>query len=71
MKRQTPRPALVLAFSWLLASVVLTLLLAPSLGARGLMWRGLHNALCVFGCSWEVRRAGRLQQRVRGRLAEE
>ena len=71
MTRQTPRPALVLAFAWLLASVVLTLLLAPSLGARGLMWLGLHNGLCVFGCGWEIRRAWRLQQSVRGRRAEE
>ena len=52
MTRPPLRPALVLAFTWLLAAVVLSMLLAPSLGARGLMWLGFHNVLCVIGCAW-------------------
>lgn len=65
------RPALVVAFSWLLASVMLSLLLAPSLGARGLMWLGLHNGLCLIGCGWEIRRAWRIQKTDSDTLDEE
>ena len=71
MKRRSLRPALVVALAWLLASVVLTVLLAPMLGARGLMWLGLQDALCLFGCGWEIRRAWRLQHALRGTSAEE
>ena len=62
MKTATIRPALVFAIAWLLISVVVTLLLFPTLGARGLLWLGIQDAACLFGCSWEIRRAWRLQQ---------
>ena len=71
MPRTRVRPALIVAFSWLLASVMLSLLLVPSLGARGLMWLGLHNALCLIGCGWEIRRAWAIQKTGRGMPAEE
>ena len=71
MNRPPLRPALVLAFTWLLATVVLSILLAPSLGARGLMWLGFHNALCVIGCGWEIRRAWLIQQPVPDTFSEE
>jgi len=44
--------------AWLLASVVLTLLLAPRFGVRGLLWLGLQDLLCLIGCGWELRRVG-------------
>ena len=65
------RPALVLAITWLLVSVVLTILLAPKLGARGLLWLGLQDVLCLFGCGWEIRRAWKIQLSFRDRFAEE
>ena len=71
MKRSPIRPALVLAISWLLVSVVVTFLLAPSLGARGLLWLGLQDAACLFGCGWEIRRAWRLQHSLRGTPVED
>lgn len=71
MARPILRPALVLAMTWLLASAVLTMLLGPQLGARGLFWLGLHDALCLIGCGWEIRRAWRIQLAVRGTFVEE
>ena len=71
MNRRTVRPALVLAFAWLLASVVLTMLLAPGLGARGLLWLGFYNLLCLIGSGWEIRRAWRVQRKLTGTPAEE
>ena len=71
MKSRSLRPALVVALAWLLASVVLSVLLAPMLGARGLLWLGLQDALCLFGCGWEIRRAWRLQHSVRDTFDEE
>ena len=65
MKPSTIRPALVLAIAWLLISFVVTLMLFPTLGARGLLWLGIQDAACLFGCSWEIRRAWRLQQAAR------
>lgn len=62
MKASTIRPALILAMAWLLISMVVTLMLFPTLGARGLLWLGIQDAACLFGCSWEIRRAWRLQQ---------
>ena len=62
MKRSPIRPALVFAMTWLLISVVVTLVLVPKLGARGLLWLGFQDAVCLFGCGWEIRRAWRLQQ---------
>lgn len=71
MTRRTVRPALVLAFAWLLASVVLTILLAPGLGARGLLWLGFYDLLCVIGSGWEIHRAWRLQHQLTDIPAEE
>jgi hypothetical protein len=65
MKRSPIRPALMLALTWLLVSVVLTMLMAPTLGARGLLWLAFHDAACLFGCGWEIRRAWKLQSALR------
>ena len=71
MARARIRPALVFAIAWLLVSMVVTLLLAPKLGARGLLWLGFQDAVCLLGCGWELRRAWRLQNQVTGMLVEE
>ncbi len=55
------RPAFVAAVAWLLASAVLTLLLVPRLGGRGLMWLGLQDLICVVGCGFELRKSRRFQ----------
>ncbi len=70
MARAAIRPALVLALVWLLVSMVMTVLLAPQLGVRGLAWLALQDALCVFGCGWEIRRAWWLQQHIRDTSVE-
>lgn len=69
MARAAIRPALVLALVWLLVSMVMTVLMVPQLGARGLAWLALQDGLCVFGCGWEIRRAWRLQQDIRDKSA--
>jgi len=71
MNKPHIRPALIVAIAWLLVSVVVTVLLFPSLGARGLMWLGFQNAACLLGCGWEIRRAWRLQQAAMGTFSEE
>ena len=54
MARPKIRLPLVLALAWLLASVVLTILMAPHLGGRGLLWLGVQDVLCLIGCGWEI-----------------
>ena len=71
MNKTHIRPALVVAIAWLLVSVVVTLLLYPSLGARGLLWLGFQDAACLIGCGWEIRRAWRLQQSTVDKPSEE
>ena len=65
MKKAVLRPALVLAITWLLVSMVMSILLVPMLGARGLIWLGIQDAACLFGCGWEIRRAWKLQLALR------
>ena len=48
---------LVVALSWLLCAIAATVLLAPTLGLRGIAWMALHHVLCVVGCTHELRRA--------------
>ena len=71
MVRAAIRPALVLALVWLLVSMVMTALMAPQLGIRGLGWLALQDALCLFGCGWEIRRAWRMEQEPKDRSVEE
>ena len=56
--RRRVRPTVVLAVTWLLTSVVLTIILAPQLGVRGLSWLVLQDLVCLFGCGWELQRVG-------------
>jgi hypothetical protein len=65
MKKRVLRPALVFAIAWLLVSMVMSILLVPNLGARGLIWLGIQDAVCLFGCGWEIRHAWRHQLALR------
>jgi len=54
------RPTFIIVLAWLLVSVMMTALLAPQLGGRGLLWLGLQDVICLFGCGWELARLRRL-----------
>ncbi len=62
MGHRRVRPTIVLAVAWLLASVVLTITLAPLLGVRGLVWLVLQDLVCLVGCGWELHRMGALSR---------
>ena len=47
----------VLAFSWALVAVTITLLLGSRLGLRGWVWLGLHHVLCAVGVSHQLHHA--------------
>ena len=70
MKKRVLRPALVLAMTWLLVSMIMTILLMPTLGARGLFWLCLQDLACLIGCGWEIRRAWQVQAALRDMSAE-
>lgn len=53
---------LIIALTWLISAVGLTILLGPSLGLRGLCWLGLHHLLAAIGVAHELRRAWRRRQ---------
>ena len=44
----------VVALTWIVVAVGMTLLLAPQLGLRGWMWLGVHHWLCLYGAGWEL-----------------
>ncbi len=48
------RPTKVLAASWLVVALGLTLLIGPHLGWRGWVWLGLHDLLALVGGGWEL-----------------
>ena len=57
MKRQAKRmdiPAII-AVSWGLSAVLMTILLYDKLGARGWLWMGVHHIFCLVGVSHELR----------------
>ena len=47
----------VIAVAWIVFAVVLTVVLGPRLGMRGLLWLGLHHLLCAAGAGHELWRA--------------
>jgi hypothetical protein len=55
----------VLALTWILVAIGLTVLLGPKLGLRGWVWLGLHHLLCLIGTSHELWRAHRRRSRAR------
>ena len=59
-----------LALGWLLFTVILTVWLGPRLGLRGLTWMTLHHALCLIGCSHELRRGWHRHRERRGKRTQ-
>jgi hypothetical protein len=55
-----PRPRIDLsatvAVAWIWVALGLTVVFAPQLGLRGLVWLGLHHLLCIVGVTHELRR---------------
>lgn len=43
----------ILAVTWILISITITILLWSHLGARGWIWLGIHHTVCIIGCSHE------------------
>ena len=41
------------AVAWLISAAVLTVLLSPRLGYRGLFWLWVHNGFCLLGTGHE------------------
>ena len=52
----------IVAVSWLLIAIVMTILIGPSLGARGLLWMGIHHFLCLVGSIHELTKKRRKQR---------
>ena len=44
----------VVAITWILVAVGITVLVGPELGWRGWLWLGLHHLLCLIGASHEL-----------------
>ncbi len=63
MARRSVDAGTVVALSWAVAAVGVTLLFGSMLGLRGWLWLGIHHVLCVVGVTHELRRA---RQRLRG-----
>lgn len=46
----------VLAVTWVLSSILVTILLSQQLGLRGWLWLCSHHIVCVLACSHEYKR---------------
>lgn len=42
------------AMTWIVATLGLTVGLAPRMGYRGWLWLGVNGVLCVWGAGWEL-----------------
>ena len=64
MKRQEKRFDIlaIIAVTWALTSIVMTVLLLDKLGARGWLWLGIHHLFCLIGVSHEWRKHQRRVQ---------
>jgi len=49
----------IVATTWLLVAIGLTVVLGPGLGLRGWAWLALHHLLCGIGVSHELFRGWR------------
>lgn len=47
----------VVAMSWILVALAVTVVIGPDLGLRGWAWLGLHHLLCAVGAGHELWRA--------------
>ena len=55
----------ILAVSWALASIGITVLLFEDLGSRGWLWLGIHHIFCIIGCTHEYFRYQKRQDRLK------
>jgi hypothetical protein len=57
MKRQDRRIDLsaIIAVSWALIAIIMTVILYDKLGARGWLWLWVHHIFCIIGVSYEWR----------------
>jgi hypothetical protein len=55
-KRQTFDMGAILAVTWVLVAIGLTVVFAPQLGIRGLGWLAAHHLLCLVGVAHEYTR---------------
>ncbi|MBN1335018.1 MAG: hypothetical protein JXB39_03560 [Deltaproteobacteria bacterium] len=52
--RRTLDVGVVVALTWILVAIGLTLLIGPRLGLRGWIWLGTHHVLCAVGAGHEL-----------------
>ena len=52
----------VMALSWLLVAIGVTIFIGPMLGARGWLWLLIHHFLCGIGVTHEFRRYRKRQK---------
>jgi hypothetical protein len=55
-RRRTFDIGAVLAVTWVLVAIGLTVVFGPRLGIRGLVWLGAHHLLCLVGVTHEYTR---------------
>ena len=46
---------MIIAVAWLITAIILTYIMYPQLGARGIIWMIIHHLLCIIGVSYEFR----------------
>ena len=52
----------VMALSWILIAIGVSIVIGPMLGARGWLWLLVHHALCLIGSLHELKRYKKRQQ---------
>ena len=53
----------ILATTWLLVAIIVTVIFGSELGGRGWFWLIIHHIFCLIGCSTEYNRYQRRQER--------
>lgn len=53
----------IVAVTWVLVALAITIILGPKLGGRGWLWMSIHHIFCAIGCSTEYFRYQRRQER--------
>lgn len=58
MKRQGKRTDIsaIIAVTWALTAIIMTVILYDKLGARGWLWLSVHHLFCLIGVSHEWRK---------------
>ena len=53
----------IIAVTWGIVAISLTIILWSSLGGRGWLWLGIHHTFCIIGCTTEYFRYQGRQER--------